>query len=205
MANGIRRTGLYGFAGVLMAAVIIAGFVASSNLMVQGMGTLTIKIMDKPVELQNLFLEIDWVKIKAEDEKWLDLTLEVKEGEEYFNCDLLSLQEVSETLAETEIPEGNYVMLWIHVNSAEAVWLGETEEDAFPLKVPSDVIKVLFDPPLNVGAGADMTVLIDLQPQDLGAIAISESLNLRPVIKAIGTEPEQVSTPTPTPTPTPTI
>jgi hypothetical protein len=53
------------------------------------------------------------------------------------------------------------------------------------LRVPSDTVKVLLKPHLSLDDGGQVTVLIDLQPEDLNSIAISQSLNLRPVIKAV--------------------
>jgi hypothetical protein len=185
MGNGIRQLGLFGVAGVLVAALIIAGFVIGENVLTgdngpeaSGKSTLTIKIMDKPVELDHLNMTIDWVKIQDEDENWYDLTLKV----EPFYFDLLSLQNVSETLSETELSAGNYTKIWMHVLTANATYPDGTVAD---LKVPSSTIKVLLKPHLSLEGGGQMTVLIDLQPEDLNAIAVSQSLNLRPVIKAV--------------------
>jgi hypothetical protein len=179
MSNGIRQLGLFGVAGVLVAAVIIAGFVIGENVFqVSGKGVLTIQIMDKPVELDHLNMTIDWVKIQDEDENWHDLTLK----SEPFYFDLLSLQNVSETLSETEIPAGNYTKIWMHVLTANATYPDGTVAD---LTVPSETIKVLLKPHLSLDEDGQMTVLIDLQPEDLNAIAVSQSLNLRPVIKAV--------------------
>jgi hypothetical protein len=178
MSNGIRQIGLFGVAGVLVAALIIAGFVIGNNVFeVSGKGVLTIQVMDKPVELDHLNMTIDWVKIQAEDENWYDLTLKT----EPFYFDLLSLQNVSETLSETELPAGNYTMIWMHVSTANATYPDGNVTD---LEVPSDVIKVLLKPHLRLESDSQMTMLIDLQPEDLNSIAISRSLNLRPVIKA---------------------
>lgn len=179
MGNGIRQLGLFGGAGVLVAALIIAGFVIGDNVFeVSGKSTLTIQIMDKPVELDNLNMTIDWVKIQDDNENWYNLTLKV----EPFYFDLLSLQNVSETLSETELPAGNYTKIWMHVLTANATYPDGNVTD---LKVPSDTIKVLLKPHLSLEDGGQMTVLIDLQPEDLNAIAVSQSLNLRPVIKAV--------------------
>ncbi len=53
MSNGIRQIGLFGVAGVLVAALIIAGFVIGGNIFqVSGKGFLTIQIIDEPVELE---------------------------------------------------------------------------------------------------------------------------------------------------------
>jgi len=186
MSNGIKRTGSYGIAGILIAVVIIAGFVAANNLLRPVNGTLAIQIMDKPVELKHLNMTIDWVKIKDENENWYNLTLENPNEEGTFYFDLLALQNVSETLSVTEIPEANYTMIWIHVLTANATYPDESTAD---LNVPSDVIKVLLKPHLSLEGGGQVMVLIDLQPEDLNAIAISQSLNLRPVVKAVVPEP----------------
>jgi hypothetical protein len=191
------KTGYFGIVGILIAVVIIAGFVALNNLIQPVEGTLTIKIMDKPVELKHLNMTIDWVKIKDEDGNWYDLEIQDPDEDGTFYFDLLALQNVSETLSVTEIPEANYTAIWIHVLNANATY---PDENTAELNVPSDVIKVLLKPHLTLEGGGQVTVLIDLQPDDLNAIAISHTLNLRPVIKA--TVPEQSMEPEPTPEPT---
>jgi hypothetical protein len=179
MSTGIRQAGLFGVAGVLVAALIIAGFVIGGNVFqVSGKGVLTIQIMDKPVELEHLNMTINWAKIQGEDENWYDLTLKT----EPFYFDLLALQDVSETLSETEIPAGNYTKIWMHVLTANATYPDGSDAD---LKVPSDTIKVLLKPHLSLDDNGQITVLIDLQPGDLNSIAVSQNLNLRPVIKAV--------------------
>jgi hypothetical protein len=178
MSNGKGHMGLFGVAGVLVAALIIAGFVIGGSIFqAQGKGILTIQVMDKHVELTHLNVTIDWVRIQAEGESWVNLTLKT----EPFYFDLLTLQNVSETLSETEIPAGNYSMIQMHVLTANATYLDGSDAN---LRVPSDVIKVLLEPRLNLESGGQVTVLIDLQPDDMNSIAISHSLNLRPVIKA---------------------
>ncbi len=181
MSNGKRHTGLFGVAGILVAALIIAGFVVGGSIFqAQGKGILTIQVMDKPVELTHLNMTIDWVRIQDENESWVDLTLKT----EPFYFDLLTLQNVSETLSETEIPAGNYTMIQMHVLTANATYPDGSTAD---LRVPSDVIKVLLQPHLSLESGGQVTVLIDLQPDDVNSIAVSHSLNLRPVIKAVVT------------------
>ena len=198
-ANG--KIGYFGIAGILMAVVVIAGFAAVSDIIRPVNGTLTIQIMDKPVALKNLYLTIDWVKIKDENGNWYDLTLANPNEEGTFYFDLLALQYVSETLSVTEIPEAQYTAIWIHVLTASATYPDDTTAD---LRVPSDVIKVLLKPQLSLEGGGQVTVLIDLQPDDLNTIAISQSLNLRPVIKAVVPQPSPTPTPEPTPTSSPT-
>jgi hypothetical protein len=198
MSNGIKRNAYFGIAGILVAVVIIAGFVAANNFLRPVTGTLTIRIMDKPVELKHLNMTIDWVKIKDDNGNWYNLTIENPNEDGTFYFDLLALQNVSKTLSVTEIPEANYTAIWMHVLTANATYPDETTAD---LNVPSDVIKVLLKPHLSLEGGGQVTVLIDLQPDDLNAIAISHSLNLRPVIKA--SVPEQTIEPEPTIEPSP--
>jgi hypothetical protein len=122
------------------------------------------------------------VKIKDENGNWYNLTLANPTEKGTFYFDLLALQNVSETLSVTEIPEANYTAIWMHVLTANATYPDESTAD---LNITSDVIKVLLKPELSLEGGGQVTVLIDLQPEDLDTIAISQSLNLRPVIKAI--------------------
>ncbi|MFQ6081236.1 MAG: DUF4382 domain-containing protein [Candidatus Bathyarchaeia archaeon] len=186
MAVNAKRMGLYGAVGFLVAALIIGGIaVAGFKIpalklpgMVADKGTLIIKIMDKPVELKHLNITIDWVKIQDQDENWIELGIK---GGAPFYFDLLALQNVTETLSETSIPAGNYTMIKMHVLTANATYLDDTTTD---LNVPSDVIKVVLKPHLKMEAGGSITVLIDLQPDDLKSIAVSRNLNLRPVIRA---------------------
>ena len=180
MSNEKRQIGLFGVVGFLVAALVIAGLVFAGNtFQAMGKGVLTIQVMDKPVELKHLNITIDWVRIQGED-GWVDLTL--KTDPESFYFDLLSLENVSETLSVTEIPSGNYSMIEMHVLTANATYPDETFAD---LKVPSAVIKVLLKPHMELDPEGKVTVLIDLQPENLNSIAISHSLNLRPVIKAV--------------------
>jgi hypothetical protein len=178
MSNGKRKIGLFGVVGVVIAALIIASFAIAANIFpVKGKGVLTIQIMDKPVELKNLNITVDWVRIQGEN-GWVNLTL----NSEPFYFDLLTLQNVSETLSVTEIPSGNYSMIELHVLTANATYSDETTAT---LNVPSDIINVLLSPHLNLENGGQVTVLIDLQPEDLDNTALSQSLNLRPVVKAV--------------------
>lgn len=177
MASEKKHVGLFGVAGVLVAALIIVGFVFAGNIIqVSGKGVLTIQVMDKPVDLESLWLTVTSLRIKGEDETWTDLTLKID------RFDLLALQDVSLTLSETPIPAGNYVMIKMNVQDALAVYRDQREET---LTVPSGVIKVILKPHLSMEAGGQVTVLIDLQPEGLDTIGISRSLNLRPVVKAI--------------------
>ena len=181
MANEKRHIGLFGVAGVLVAALIIAGFVFAGNILqASGKGLLTIQIMDKPVELEHLWVEIGSVSIQDEDGNWIPLELVLTE-----RFDLLALQSVSATLSQNLLPAGSYTTIRIHLveESCSAVFAGYSGR--VPLKVPSNVLKVSFEPQLTIESNGSTTVLIDLQPESLDSIAISNSTNLRPVIIAI--------------------
>ena len=187
MAEDMRHAGIYGAAGLLVAILIIAGIVTSAFQIpsirlpsfVSNKGTLVIQIMDKPVRLKHLNLTIDWVKIKGESDQWIPL--DIKDGAPFYFY-LLALQNVSETLSETPIPAGNYSKIHMHIKTANATYL---DGEPVPLRVPSEVIKVVLKPHIRMESESSITVLIDLQPEDLETIAISHSLNLRPVIKAV--------------------
>jgi len=187
MIGEIRDMGIFAAAGVLVAVLIIAGVVAGGlrfpslrlPSMVSDKGTLIIKIMDKPVELKHLNITIDWVKIQDQNENWLDL--EIKSDAPFY-FDLLALYNITETLSETPIPAGNYTQIRMHVLTANATY---PDNSNATLRVPSDVIKVNFKPHIKMESEGSVTVIIDLQPDDLKTIAISQTLNLRPVIRAV--------------------
>ncbi len=181
-----RKVGLYGTVGVLVAALIIASLVISGvtipslrlPMFMPNTGTLTIKIMDKPVDLKHLNVTVDSLSIQGQDENWTKLEM-IGNKPAYF--DLLELQNVTMTLSETEISAGNYTMIKMHVKTANATYInGDTVE----LRVPSGYIKVLLKPHLEMKSGGSITVTIDLEP-DWSKIAISHSLNLKPVMKAL--------------------
>jgi len=187
MADDIRKMGIFAAAGMLVAVLIIAGVVAGGirfpslrlPSMVSDKGTLIIKIMDKPTELKHLNITIDWVQIKDQDENWINLTIK---GDVPFYFDLLALQNITETLSETAIPAGNYTMIRMHVLTANATY---PDDSNATLNVPSSVIRIPLKPHIKMESEGSVTVIIDLQPEDLKTIAISKSLNLRPVIRAI--------------------
>ena len=181
MSNGKRTIGVFGAAGVLVAALIIASFMVGGNILqAQSKGVLTIEVMDAPADVESLWLTISQVEIQSEDGGWTELTM-LESFEQPF--DLLALQVTAETLTEDEIPPGSYSMIRLHVTQASV-----ESKDGNELTAPSGVIKVLFKPKLEIVGDEETTVLIDLQPEDLSSIAISHTLNLRPVIKAVVTQ-----------------
>lgn len=190
MADKIKHTVFFGAMGILVAVLIIAGIVVGGvhfpslrlPSIISNKGRLVIEIMDKPVELKHLNITIDSLSIKRvenETEEWL--TLELLGGEPIY-FDLLALQNVTLTLSDTEIPAGNYTMIKMHVLTANATYPdGQTVELA---KVPSEHIKVLLNPHLEMKSDESIKITIDLEP-DTAKIAISKSLNLKPTMKAM--------------------
>lgn len=176
--------------GILVAVLIIAGFVVGGvrfpslrlPSMISDKGRLVIEIMDKPVELKHLNITIDSLSIQRvgdDVESWMDL--ELLFGEPIY-FDLLALQNVTLTLSEAEIPAGNYTMIKMHVLTANATYPdGQTVELQ---KVPSEHIKVLLKPHLEMKSDDSIKITIDLEP-DTAKIAISQTLNLKPTMKAM--------------------
>jgi hypothetical protein len=189
MANN-HNIGKFVLAGVFLAILIIgsvavAGFKIPSltfPAFVSKQGRLTIQVTDKPVELKHLNLTIDKLSIHKEgdnNETWVDLPL--TDGTPVY-FDLLSLQNVSLTLSDSEVPVGNYTMIKMHVLTANATYLNGTTLELN--KVPSENMKIILQPHLIMTNGGAITILIDIQPDEHN-IAVSHSLNLRPVTKAI--------------------
>lgn len=188
MANNHIAT--FVIAGVLLAILIIgsiavAGFKIPSltfPAFVKKQGRLTIQVTDKPVELKHLNLTIDKLSIHKEgdnNETWVNLPLT---GGTPVYFDLLSLQNVSLTLSDSQIPAGNYTMIKMHVLTANATYLNGTTVELN--KVASENMKIILQPHLIMTNGGAITILIDIQPDEHN-IAVSHSLNLRPVTKAI--------------------
>ncbi len=175
MSNGKRSIGLFGVSGVLVAVLIIAAFVTMGGIF-QAQAKITIKVMDAPTTIDQLWLTIDWIKIQEVDEGWIDISM--TESPKTFN--LFEFKDETLTLSdEVTISEGDYSMIQMHVQTASTTYGGND------LTVPSDVIKVLLLPQMHLEGGAGATVVIDLQLDDPNSIAISHSLNLRPIIRSV--------------------
>lgn len=184
----MRDAGFFAAIGVLLAILLIgslavAGFrfpslrlpsLSSNN------GTLTINVMDAPVDLEHLNITIDSLSIKKAEgnETWINLDL--IDGEPIY-FDLLALQNVSLTLSKTEIPAGNYTMIKMHVLTANATFM---DGSTVNLRVPSSNIKVLLKPHLVMQSGGAIAITIDLEPETIN-IAHNPALNLKPTMKAM--------------------
>jgi len=184
MAVNFRNVGMYGAVGVLIAALIIAGVAVSSVVIpsltfpgfASNTGKLTIWLTDAPVELRHLNITIDSVsaqRVENGNEVWENLTLV---GGEPIYFDLLALQNVTEKLADTTLPSGNYTMIKMHVKTINATYpYGHTAN----LTLPSWFVRVIVH--FEIEEGGYTALLVDM---NLDWIAISHTGNLRPVLKA---------------------
>jgi len=187
MAEDKRLAGIYGAAGILVAVLVIAGIVTSGinfpslrlPSIVSDRGTLVIKLTDAPVELESLFVNISGLEAQkvGDDETWIDLSF--VNGTSWVYVDILELENVTMDLSITEISPGNYTKLRIFVTSANATF---QNGDEIPVRVPPGKIdiKVHFE----IKAGETTKLLVDMQAD---WVAISNSNNLRPVLKAEAT------------------
>ena len=174
------KVSLYGTTGVLVAVLIIASMLFSGLRLptfVPSTGTLIIKLTDAPVELDQLNVTIDDVSVHGkEGDLWVNLPF--IDDRSNVTLDLLTLQNVTTDLCIDDISAGNYTMIKLHIAAANATYAGEVEP--VEINVPSDAIKVII--PFEIKNGELEIVLIDM---GVDLVAISESKNLRPVLKAM--------------------
>jgi hypothetical protein len=199
VALNAKSPSLYAIVGIAAAAIIIALIFASgiplpSNSGSQNpttIGTLTVAIKDAPVQLSKLEVTIDSIEVQSENNGWTKLPFVGEIPSVQF--DLLSLQDISQDLSTTQLPSGDYKNIRLHVNDATATFADCSTAD---LKVPSDKINVIVH--FQIKEGATTKVLLDMTAD---SVAISNSHNLKPVLKAtvtpptIQTPPETPSTP----------
>jgi hypothetical protein len=191
MSTNGKRVGLHATAGVLIAFLIITAVAVSSWTMpdlgfpgftppappVSDTGTLVILLTDAPVNLTHLNVTIDSISAHRQgfgNETWVDLDFVGGLSEVY--VDLLALQNEAANLSVTELPQGNYTMIRMHIKTANATYAdGNTTE----LEVPSDNLKVIIH--FEIKEGEERWLLIDVVTD---WVAISRSGKLRPVLKA---------------------
>ncbi len=145
-------------------------------------------IKDAPVDLSKLEVTIESLEAHSQENGWLNIPFNDEAQSVQF--DLLLLGDISKDLATTQIPTANYTKLRFQVTEATATYEDGTTDN---LNVPSDKIDVIVH--FVVKEGATTNVLIDMTAD---FVAISNSHNLRPVLKATVT-PSATSTPTPNP------
>jgi len=184
MTDEIRHTGIFAAAGILVAVLIIAVVVAGGMhfpslrlpSLVSDKGTLILKLTDAPVELDQLNVTIDGVSVhNIEEDRWINLTF--VDERESVTVDLLKLENVTTDLSIMPIPAGNYTMIELHIAKASALFHGETKP--VELNVPSESIRIIIH--FEIMSDELRIVLIDM---GVNKLAVSESGNLRPVVKA---------------------
>jgi len=178
MTFDTRKMGLYGTIGVLVAALIIASIVFSGLRLptfVPNTGTLIIKLTDAPANITHLNVTITRVSIhRVEDDVWENLTF--VDGVSSVSLDLLELENVTRDLSETVIPSGNYTKIRLGIGAANVTY---AEGGWDSVNVPSGKIDVIVH--FEIESGGVRILLIDMW------VAISNSGNLRPVLKATPT------------------
>jgi len=193
MENTKRSLGLRAFAGVLAATLIIVVVLwsgvtlptseNSSSLGTQ-QGTLTVLLIDAPVELDQLNVTVTQLEVHKvgegdADGEWIPLM----EEEEEITFNLLYYQEGRTLqLASEELDSGNFSKIRMFVSEANASYIDATATP-IPLKVPSDKIDVIVK--FEIKEDENVIVTIDMEAD---WIAINRNNMLRPVLKATVTE-----------------
>jgi len=180
MAVNFRNVGMYGAVGVLVAALIIAGIMFSGLRLptfIPNTGTLIIKLTDAPANITHLNVTITSVsvqRVEDDNETWVDLAF--VGGVSNVSLDLLELENVTRDLIVEDILSGNYTKIRLDIGAANVTY---AEGDWEPVNVPSGKIDLIVH--FEIESGGVRIVLIDMW------VAISESGNLRPVLKADAT------------------
>ena len=175
-----KKVSMYGTAGVLVAVLIIAGMLFSGLRLptfIPNTGTLIVKLTDAPANVTHLNVTITSVsvqRVENDAETWVGLDFVGDVSNVPF--DLLTLENVTEDLSEEEIDSGNYTKIRLGIGAANVTY---AEGGWDPINVPSGKIDVIVH--FEIESGGYTTVLIDM---NLEWVAISESDNLRPVLKA---------------------
>lgn len=187
MENEPKKIGLRVAAGVLLAVtIIVAVFASGITLPDQGVktGRLIVLLTDAPVELEQLMITITDLEVHkvgqedGEDGEWVTLL-----EDEEITFDLLLYQN-GETLnlASVDIEAGTYNKIRMNVSEADAYY-PEDPNPPVSLSIPPGKIDVITK--FELESDETEVVTIDMEPD---WVAISESNNLRPVLKAIISE-----------------
>jgi hypothetical protein len=178
--NGTGKIVLYAVTGVLISLIIIAAmsisgiqFPATTSPEAKNQaGTLMVLLMDAPVNLTHLNVTIDSFSI-LNDTAETNLPFPGNRSEVSF--DLLALQNVTETIANSQVPPGNYTKMRMSVKQANATY----QDDSWnTLRVPSGKIDIIAH--FEIKNATTTVILVDMQAD---WVAISHSGNLRPVLK----------------------
>jgi hypothetical protein len=146
---------------------------------VQAKSLLVIKVKDAPAELQELFIEIDEVRVhrvleeEGGESPWLNVAVHQTDP-----FDLLLLEDFAIVLATSELPVGEYTEIRLHVQSAYANI--SDQEELVPLRVVANgwlMVKANF----TLEEKNVTTVVVDIQVNETPII---RAKILHPVVKA---------------------
>jgi len=181
MATNHKKIGLYAITGITTAVIIIAAiFVSGVQFPNFGSssgktGTLSVSIMDAPADLIHLNLTINALYVHNDDkDSWVKLDFAGGVSNVYF--DLLALKDVTKELSSSPMPVGNYSKIRLDVEAANATL---NDGSTMDLTVPPEHIDVIAS--FQIKEGQTTNVLLDMQAD---TVAISQSGNLKPVVKA---------------------
>ncbi len=218
MAISAKKLSIYALTGVIIAAlsisaIFVSGAYLASNADSQNgnvkqqnpaaFGALVVSIKDAPVEISKLEVTIDSIEVRDQNSGWTNLPF--IEETESVTVDLLTLQDISQDLSTISLPVGDYNHIRLHVKDATATF---EDTSVIELNVPSGKIDIIVH--FEINEDSTTKVLIDMTAD---SVAISNSHNLKPVIKATVTEiptltetaePTQSAAEAETPAPTPT-
>jgi hypothetical protein len=176
-----HKIGLYITIGVTAAALIIAAIFASGMQFpsIYGphsrTGTLSVSIMDAPADLDHLNVTINALYVHNDDnDAWIKLDFIGDVDNVYF--DLLALRNVTKELSDFPMPIGNYSKIRLDIEAANATL---NDESTMDLRVPPEHIDVIVS--FQILEDQTTNVLLDMQ---VDTVAISQSGNLKPVLKA---------------------
>jgi len=178
--NGKGKIILYAVAGVLVSLIIVAAMFASGiqfpgtgppAVKIQA-GTLMILLTDAPVDLTHLNVTISSFSILNDTG---ETSLPFVDAKDEVSFDLLTLDNVTETISSSPVPVGNYTKMRMTITEANATF---QDNSTMPLRVPSGKIDIIAH--FEIKNAGVTVILIDMQAD---WVAISQSGNLRPVFK----------------------
>ena len=193
MAFDPKKVGMAAAGGILIAVLIISGFVWTGTLPsavppAEAKGTLIVRVKDAPAELLELWLNISYVQVHRKgggNETWKNITVVAE------RFDLLSLRDgISTVLAFGELPEGNYTEIRFYVYHAEANITGEIQLK--PLQIVANgklMVKHSFFS-ITEDSVTDIEIDVNIEPIE----PILHAGILRPVAKV--TDIEYITQPT---------
>lgn len=177
MAYNTRRVIVSGAVGLLIATSIILAVQFMPFMPVaEAKSLLVIKVKDAPARLDELFLQIDGVRVHKAGEGegiWIDVKVVATSP-----FDLMKLTEVATVLATEELPVGSYTEIRLHVTEANATIDGVSD---IPLAIKPQtgwfMVKIHF----TLEELGVTTIVMDI---DVNETPIVNAKILSPAVKA---------------------